>query len=616
MNIQEDHGVPPGAYNLDFADVAYASYNGQHDFVYAVYRRMRQEDKLVFAHKYTVSSIVRNGIQKIAALQHESAQTAVFLQERVHIEEILELFGTHCEARGVLPKEFVESMLLWAEQLFALHYLHEGLHYCERLLTLGLRKYPDFYVRTEILRAKVLGVLGHTQKAQAILAWLTEKPYWIIDRNQWPHIFLAASEVALLNGQSEPVKPLLFEGLRSFYLSGDERLAIVERLTVVYRRAFRVLCDSSVRPEDKALLLLHQMYRMVRNIRLLHKVGVSKGVYWGLLGYVYYLNYGKKRPPRRRVRYGGSTSMGEPHNILVTRAMGGLGDLLMMTPGLHALKAAYPHEAVHLAIPRSFFPLLQGNDDVTLIDIEDSALQTAAYRQWYNLSDCPAARIESRTAPDVKQDRIEIFAQALGIRGRRLAQMERRPRYVVSQEEIVFQEHFWHDQGLAGRLVIGVQPYAAETYRDYPLMEQLVATLSQDKTVLLFHNEALPGFAYDNVLKLAGVPFRNAMALARKCDAIIAPDSFLVHFAGAFDIPCVALFGPIDGHVRTRHYPSCVFLDARTQLGCVPCWRNEVIPCKLLKTRQSPCMRMITVEEICATLAAIMRALGPHAVPV
>jgi len=616
MDAKEDHDVMHHIDNIDFSDLAYASYNGQHDLVYSVYSRIRKENRQLFVNKYIVSSIVRNGIQKIDAIQNVSGQREAFLQEKVHIEEILELFVTHCEARGVLPKELVESMLLWAEQLFALHYLPEGLHYCERLLTLEIRKYPDLYIRTEVLRAEVFGALGKTQEAYAILALLAEKPYWVVDRNQWPRILLATSEIALLNGHSEPLKPLLFQGLRSFYLHRDERLAIVERLTIIYRHASRVLFDAHVVPEDKALLLLHQMYRKLWNIRLLNLLGVSKGVYWGLLSYVYYLNYVKKCPQRGRVRHGTSSSVMQQRNILVTRAMGGLGDLLMMTPGLHALKAAYPHEAVHLAIPRSFFPLFQGNDDVILVDIEDSALQTAAYRQWYNLSDCPAARIESRTAPKVKQDRIEIFAQALGIRGRRLAQMDRRPRYVVSHEETVFQQQFWRDKGLEGRLVIGVQPYAAETYRDYPLMEQLVATLSQDKTVLLFHNEAIPGFAYDNVLKLEGVPFRNAMALARKCDAIIAPDSFLVHFAGAFDMPCVALFGPIDGKVRTRHYPSCIFLDVRAQLNCVPCWRNEIIPCKLLKTRQSPCMRMIAVEEICATLAVVMRTRGTHAISV
>src|SRR5207342_2345060 len=55
---------------------------------------------------------------------------------------------------------------------------------------------------------------------------------------------------------------------------------------------------------------------------------------------------------------------------LVTRAMGGLGDLLMMTPGLRALKAMRGPRPVVLAIPRRFFPLFDGNDDVELMDID------------------------------------------------------------------------------------------------------------------------------------------------------------------------------------------------------------------------------------------------------
>ena len=59
----------------------------------------------------------------------------------------------------------------------------------------------------------------------------------------------------------------------------------------------------------------------------------------------------------------------EETRLLVTRAMGGLGDLLMLTPGLHALRLKHPRARIQLALPRRFFPLFQGNGDVELADI-------------------------------------------------------------------------------------------------------------------------------------------------------------------------------------------------------------------------------------------------------
>jgi len=123
-------------------------------------------------------------------------------------------------------------------------------------------------------------------------------------------------------------------------------------------------------------------------------------------------------------------------------------------------------------------------------------------------------------------------------------------------------------------------------------------SISKKYSVLLFDSEVINGFEYDNVIKVQGLPIRKAFALAQKCDAIVAPDSAFIHFAAAFDLPTIALFGPIDGKVRTKHYQNCTYLSAKEILGCLPCWRNEEIPCKLTGMRTSECMKKIPVNLI------------------
>ena len=129
-------------------------------------------------------------------------------------------------------------------------------------------------------------------------------------------------------------------------------------------------------------------------------------------------------------------------------------------------------------------------------------------------------------------------------------------------------------------------------------MEQLVENISRKHKVLLFDAEKIEGFEYENVIKIDSFSIRKAFALAYKCDVIIAPDSSFVHFAAAFEKPTVAIYGPIDGKVRTKLYPNCTYVDSRKSLGCLPCWRNENIPCKLTEMRNSACLEGIAVTQI------------------
>jgi ADP-heptose:LPS heptosyltransferase len=278
--------------------------------------------------------------------------------------------------------------------------------------------------------------------------------------------------------------------------------------------------------------------------------------------------------------------------------MGGLGDLLMMTPGLRALKAQGASRRIVLAIPRRFFSLFDGNDDVELMDI-DGDLDPAAYREWFNLTDCPAARSESRMAPAVKANRIDLFARGLGLRGVRLRTMDRRPRYVVSDAEREWRDQFFADHGLHHDvLVVGVQARTDEAYRDVPHMRQIVEALSEHASVLVFGGVLRAAGGKFAVIHPQGLDLRRSFALASGCDVLVTPDSAFFHLAGALDLPCVGLFGPTDGRIRGRDYPRARMLDARRTLACVPCWRNEGTPCGLTGLRPSACLGEIASEDV------------------
>jgi ADP-heptose:LPS heptosyltransferase len=101
---------------------------------------------------------------------------------------------------------------------------------------------------------------------------------------------------------------------------------------------------------------------------------------------------------------------------------------------------------------------------------------------------------------------------------------------------------------------------------------------------------------------------REAFALASGCAALVSPDSAFLHLAAALHIPAVALFGPTDGRVRAADYPHARVLDARETLRCVPCWRNEEIPCALTGLKASVCMGEVPVGTVVRAVREALEA--------
>jgi heptosyltransferase-2 len=91
-------------------------------------------------------------------------------------------------------------------------------------------------------------------------------------------------------------------------------------------------------------------------------------------------------------------------------------------------------------------------------------------------------------------------------------------------------------------------------------------------------------------LNLAGrTSVRRMMALLSRCRFLVTNDSGPMHVAAAFGIPIVALFGPTD-HTTTS--PRCdTFSIVRKPLECAPCLKREC-------PTDHRCMEAITVEDV------------------
>jgi len=63
--------------------------------------------------------------------------------------------------------------------------------------------------------------------------------------------------------------------------------------------------------------------------------------------------------------------------------------------------------------------------------------------------------------------------------------------------------------------------------------------------------------------------FNDTIAYLEQMDALIAPDSFLMHLGGALKIPTVALMSTVPARLRCSRYPSVTPLEP--DFPCAPC---------------------------------------------
>jgi hypothetical protein len=102
-----------------------------------------------------------------------------------------------------------------------------------------------------------------------------------------------------------------------------------------------------------------------------------------------------------------------------------------------------------------------------------------------------------------------------------------------------------------------------------------------------------------------GKPLDFVAALLKRCDAVLTPDTGLLHLAQAVGTPTVALWGILSPELRVKGYNTLVVPN--TSLGV--CSDNEApyCPCCRWTFQQWSCMRRITLPMITEALAKTLK---------
>lgn len=287
-------------------------------------------------------------------------------------------------------------------------------------------------------------------------------------------------------------------------------------------------------------------------------------------------------------------------NICIVRSLGGVGDVLMVTPSLRALRYEWPKAQITFATDYNYLngalvDLMANNPYINGL-ISYHAVEAQGYDTKIDVTSCCLQYEKPKAAAF---NRIDIFAQHIGVS---LDATGRKPDYFVSPEEMSWAKRKLQlSKNRPNQIVIGVQPRSAAQSRSWNLdkVRQLVALLSQNPLykVIVF-DFMQPGSGDREMWNLVKVEpcinfgLRQVGALVNEVDFMVTPDSGLMHLAAAVDTPGLAVFGGTDPAARINHYPG-IEAVSRSDFACFPCWYDSS-PCKTQRT----CLDNISVDQV------------------
>lgn len=610
----------------------------------ALHQRLRQLaaerlDAEIFDHLFPSGGTARMGredLQIVAAVLREAARQfshhVRFGKPDREIERIAE-FVEALLAAGALPdspraphfREYMAASLDWNTALRGTGYEERFWPILLDLLGMELTTLPDLHERLIALAADFGPAFPAFDAVKGVLARFVRRPYLCTDPNS-VLVALAGALQGIIGSSDFTPATGRWLALWRYHLGHAkvnrklERERLLRLRTVVHRRLgllFRLSGllsgrHGNLRTTATLLLVKIDLYGFIRT----GLVGTPFGKPWlALLCFAFRClgaqNIVREDQHFRTSPWSGSALRvrasdvltGSRRDVVVTRAQGGLGDILMMRPGLLALSRRLHRRGgrVVFATNRAFFSVFSTDDPVELLDIEHNEVDVTSFGGWRNLTHCPADTRETREFPRIRTNRIEIFARAIAARLPRLSR-DRSCPIRFREDAAARAKRLLLPGARAGRPSVGLQYRSAEAYRDVPALLDAARHLAKRYNVFVFDNRPIPKRPDDEFIAVDDQPLPIVLAMMAEMDAIVAPDSVYVHLAGANNIPCLALFGPTGGKVRTSGYPSVRYLDASDKLACIPCWRNEYVRCAVGRGYQSVCMGLLTAPAIVAAV--------------
>jgi heptosyltransferase-3 len=331
-----------------------------------------------------------------------------------------------------------------------------------------------------------------------------------------------------------------------------------------------------------------------------------------------------------------------------------IGDVLLITPAIRALRQAWPGSAIAALVPRGTEDVLAGNPDLTAVLVQDREagiggiwrlirtlrlygpdlvlelgqgareavlgfLSGARWRVGFSPKDSGGWRrmLLTHSIPwngqqHVVESNLDLV-RALGIEAR-----TSRPLLTVQPEARARMTAVLRTAGMSpGTPLVVVHPVSRWLFKAWPEVScaEALAHLVKARGVAVAVTSG-PGerevAAARRILARAAVPVIDLVgrttlaelaAVLERAQLFIGVDSAPMHMAAALSVPVVALFGPSGEHNWRPWGEGHVVVSS--PLLCRPCGADGC-----LGTKQSDCLEAITAQAVLDAAEPVLRRLS------
>lgn len=289
--------------------------------------------------------------------------------------------------------------------------------------------------------------------------------------------------------------------------------------------------------------------------------------------------------------------------VCITRRVGGIGDVLMMTPALRELKRRLPELNLTVAVDRHttygdiYYHLIKNAPFIdNIIDA-----RYVDRKKYYRCIDISAVCIPYERKALPPRNRINLFANHLGMQ-----QIKNLlPFYEVLPKEKLWANEFFKENFNSIGPVIALHTASNEEKRSWPVSNMLKFIryvkhqIPSAQFLILDQNIVYEDWdSIEGVIPLTTSTIREMAALINRADMFVGPDSGPMHIAGALKKKSVIIFGSIPPEARINHYKNHIGVRM-DELKCIGCW---YAPCpydiKCMKKLEGSRAGKVAVEHL------------------
>lgn len=249
---------------------------------------------------------------------------------------------------------------------------------------------------------------------------------------------------------------------------------------------------------------------------------------------------------------------------------GGIGDMAFLSCVLAELRRRWPKVIITVACRKARYAVFDG------LGLTNGFLPTPVPVEVASGFDA-VVQFENCVEMERKKHYVDCLADAMGLTLPEGAGA-RQIRYEVGTLERLWAKTRYPKKSGVKRL--GIQVASGVRARTYPKEQAGQVALEMIRRgweVFLFgeRGQAPQKQKYAGLRNLteSGLSFRESCALIPTCDVFLAPDSSLLHIAGALDVKAVGLFAVVPAAMRTAFAPS---ISAIEGVGaCSPCFFHQ-----------------------------------------